>query len=116
MAKNQSIVTSLDDAVAPEVVAEERAKPKELKGTGNDVALSGQRRTITIHPTDGDGGSDAVFVSLNGYGYQIPRGEPFSVPVEVIEIIKNARTTVLSSGEGGKVLERTVQRHAFSLE
>lgn len=118
MAKNtQSQVTSLDDETpdtAAQAVAE--AEAPRVKGANHDAELSGNRRTITIHPTEGDGGSDAVPVAVNGFMYQIPRGKPFSVPVEVIEVLKNAKTTKYAQAPGGGVVESTVQRFAFSLE
>lgn len=126
MSKSNSQVTTLGDnqteaadqsqADAGDQSSKSKAKPNVVKGANADAQLSGKRRTITIHPTEGEGGSDAVFLSINGYAYQIPRGEPQSVPEEVVEVIKNAKTTVMTFGEGGKVVSREAQRYAFSLE
>lgn len=116
-AKNQSQVTTLDNNPTPTTDAPADAKPAvaEVKGANHDDQMSGERRLITIHPTEGEGGADAVFVGHNGYAYQIPRGTPQLVPVEVIEIIRNAKTTTYQSGKDG-VTERTVQRYAYTLE
>ena len=38
-----------------------------VKANGHDVMLSGKKARITIHPSDSDGGHDAVFLGLNGY-------------------------------------------------
>lgn len=110
MSKNQSQVTTLDDET-PEKTA---APAAALKGANHDSALSGKTRTVTIHPNDSEGGSDAVFLSINGYAYQIPRGIPVDVPVEVIEVLNNARQTVMSFGQGGSLVERNTPRFAFS--
>lgn len=111
MATAQSKVTTLDDDSSPA----EAAPAVAIKGANHDAALSGKTGTVTIHPTEGDGGSDAVFISINGYAYQIPRGMPVEVPAEVIEVLRNAKQTILSFGQGGALVERTVQRFAFSL-
>lgn len=110
----KSQITTLDSADDAALVAA-KAAPKKLKGANHDVALSGDKKTITIHPSEGEGGSDAVNVGVNGYVYQIPRGEPFEVPSEVVEVLKNAVQTSLSFGEGGKVVERSMPRYAFSV-
>jgi hypothetical protein len=118
MAKSNSQVSTLDDDANDSAQASPTAPAaaaREIKGNNHDEQLSGKRRTITINPTEGDGGHDAVFVSLNGYAYQIPRGEPQSVPEELVEILKNAKSTIYQSTKDG-VIERTVQRYSFTLE
>ena len=109
--KAQSQVTTLDTEDTTEATVQAVA----LKGSNHDATLSGKTGTVTIHPTEGDGGSDAVFLSINGYAYQIPRGMPVEVPSEVIEVLRNAKQTILSFGQGGALVERTVQRFAFSV-
>ena len=109
--KAQSQVTTLDD----EATTEAPVQAVALKGSNHDSELSGKTGTVTIHPTEGDGGSDAVFLSINGYAYQIPRGIPVQVPTEVIEVLRNAKQTIISFGQGGALVERTVQRFAFSV-
>lgn len=114
--KTNSQVSTLDDAAPVAAAAAAQAEAAPVVGRNHDDQLSGDRRLITIHPTEGDSGSDAVFVSLNGYAFQIPRGTPQNVPVEVIEIIKNAKITHRNAGPGGVPIERTVQRYAYTLE
>ena len=124
MAKTQSNVTTLDDeATGPaglgagtDAAASESATGAKILGSNHDGELSGDRRTVTIHPTDTDGGGDAVAIGLNGFMYQLPRGLPCHVPVEVLEILKNAKTTTFKAGADGKPVERTVQRFAYSIE
>ncbi|MEO8296345.1 MAG: hypothetical protein ABI574_00915 [Burkholderiales bacterium] len=113
MTKTQSKVTTLDDEASPDVVAA-GANVQQVVGTNHDEQLSGSKRTITIHPADGDGGTDAVSIGLNGYMYQIPRGKPVEVPAEVYQILLDAKQTLFQSVAGGGVVERVVQRFAFS--
>lgn len=111
MAKNQSQVTNLDDDAGNSDVAVATV----ISGANHDSALSGAKRTLTIHPSEGEFGSDAVFLQINGYAYQIPRGTPCLVPEEVIEVLNNAKQTLVSFGPGGVLIERTVHRYAFSV-
>ena len=124
MAKTNSQVTTLDDAedasamnpTGDAALAASAVSPL-IVGENHDSELSGERRTVTIHEGNGDGGSDAVFMSLNGYAYQAPRGVPVSLPVEVLEnCLRNAKTTVYTALSGGAVGERTIPRFAFSAE
>lgn len=111
---SNSQITTLDSAPAPEAGRPKRAEAKVV-GANHDVALSGKKSIVTIHPTEGEGGADAVFVSLNGYAYQIPRGEPQEIPAEVLEILKNAQTTTYSvDTKTGDVKARTVPRYAYT--
>ena len=107
----QSQVTTLDDdaPAAPAPVAE------RVDAGVNVVGLSGQRKTVTIHTTPEDGGSDPVFVGVNGHGYQIPRGKPCDIPVEVLEILNTAHQTLYAAQPGGGVSSRTVQRFPFTV-
>lgn len=112
---SNSQVTTIDTSPGPEA-ARPRRESAKVAGANHDVALSGKKAIVTIHPVEGDGGADAVFVSLNGYAYQIPRGEPQEVPAEVLEILKNAQTTTYSvDTKTGDVKERTVPRYAYTV-
>lgn len=118
---SDSKVTTLDDsaAMADDVVAtptRSKAATKAVKGANHDAALTGKTRVVTIHPTNDEAGSDAVFLSLNGYAYQIPRGIPVEVPDEVVQILKNAKQELTSFGKGGELITRETQRFPFSVE
>lgn len=116
MAKNQSQVSTIDDG-APETSAAPQAAAAEvaiIAGENHDDTLSGEFEIITIHSTPEDGGGDAVFVSHNGYAYQIPRDKPSKVPREVVQIIRDAKVTGYRSGQAGQVIEETRQRFPFS--
>lgn len=112
MSKDTTI-TSIDDQ--PVAAPKAATKAAAVKGANHDVALSGKTRTITIHTSEAEGGHDAVFLSINGYGYQIPRGTPVEVPVEVLHVLENAKVTSYSpSKTPGEFIERTAHRFAFS--
>jgi hypothetical protein len=116
---SDSKVTTLDDsaALADDVVTKSKpAASKAVKGANHDAALQGKVRVVTVHPTNDEGGSDAVFLSLNGYAYQIPRGIPVEVPDEVVQILKNAKQSLTSFGKGGELITRETQRFPFSVE
>lgn len=118
---SDSKVTTLDDsaAMADEIVAsapKAKAAAKAIKGANHDAALTGKTRIVTIHPTNDEGGSDAVFLALNGYAYQIPRGIPVEVPDEVVQILKNAKQELTSFGKAGELITRETQRFPFSVE
>lgn len=114
MAKTTTI-TTLDDDSSPDVQAQAPATAAELKGANSDDALSGTKVLLTIHPTETDGGSDAVNVGLNGYMYQIPRGKPFVVPVELVRILDNAVTTTYHQTPAG-LIEKHSKRFPYSVE
>lgn len=103
-----SQITTLDDPIeAPKPAAKKTAKSKaadanRLTGANMDAELSGKMVMLTIHPTSNPGGRKAMFVGLNGYAYQIPRGTPWKVPAEVADVVANAITTTY---EGGAVVE-----------
>lgn len=86
-----------------------------IKVTGHDVALSGKKARITIHPSDVDGGNDAVFLGLNGYAYQIPRGEPFVVPVELLGVLENAITERVTQNEKMDTILTRAPRYAYTV-
>jgi len=105
-AKSQ-ISTIGDEPVAAEEVA---------TTTPGVTAPAGDKEYITIHSGGEDGGTDAVFVGLNGYAYQIPRDKPFLVPKEVTQILRDAVFTSYKAGPGGAVTERTMPRYVFTTQ
>ena len=86
-----------------------------VKANGHDVALSGKKARITIHPSDSDGGQDAVFLGLNGYAYQVPRGEPVVVPVELLEVLENAITEKLVQNSMSDTSITRAPRYAYAV-
>ncbi len=101
---SDSQISTIDDPV-------EAKKPRKVSEAKPVV---GDRQIITIHSSPDESGSDAVFVGVNEYAYQIPRDKPFEVPSAVVEVLRNAVVTTMKPGPGGAVVERTMPRYAFS--
>lgn len=116
MSKDSTQVSTIDDeqpaAQAPKQAA---AAAKKVKGANHDAALSGDKKTITIHVSDAEHGHEAVSLSINGYAYQIPRGEPVEVPVEVLHVLENAKVDKFETAKDGSEIKRTSNRFAFSV-
>ncbi|WOB06470.1 hypothetical protein [Piscinibacter gummiphilus] len=114
---NTSQVTTLDDGKKPESAASKAAVGAVAKvdGKNHDADLSGKRKLITIFKDATEGGSDAVFLSINGYAFQIPRGKPFNVPAEVVSVLRDAKTEHMVMGQHG-VEVTEVPRYNFSVE
>lgn len=115
MSKTSSQVTTLDSKPTAKASTDAAPAAIEVKGSSHDAALSGERITITVHPGNDQLGSEAVFVSVNGYAYQIPRGVPCSVPVEVAEVLDNAQVTHYQAALAGGVTERVANRFQYNV-
>ena len=85
------------------------------KASGNDVGLSGDKVTITIHASEGEFGHEAVPVGHNNVVYQIPRGKAWVVPKEVAQIVADAVVTSYKPAAGGQNTEMVTPRFAFSI-
>lgn len=110
-----SQVSTLESTKPSQAAAAAAIKAKVVKSNGHDVALSGKKASLTIHPSEGIGGEDAVLVGLNGFMYQIPRGEPQEIPVEALAILENSVGVHLSTDKAGEVKERRVPRFAYTV-
>lgn len=109
-----SNVTTLDDELSIDN-KQAVAVPVHALKSRLDATLSGKRKILTIHNDSADGGSDAVFLSINEFAYQIPRGVPCNVPSEVVEIMRHAIVTTYERDKiSGAVVERRTPRYAFS--
>lgn len=116
---SDSKVTTLDDAaaLADKAMKTKASTPvKKAQGANHDAALTGSKRILTIHQTNDDGGAEDVFVGVNGYGYQIKRGEPVEVPEEVVQVIANAKQELMTFGKDGNVIARTTPRFPYSVQ
>lgn len=106
-----STVTTLDDAPATgdapaTTQAAKTTAAKAKTGTAaaaKEAGIGNARKTITIHQGEGTAGRDDVPVFVNGFGFSIKRGKPVEVPVEVIEVLRNAVTTQYENGEAIEV-------------
>jgi hypothetical protein len=108
--------TTLDDAPAQGAASTPVSADAALLVKHHED-LSGERRILTIHqdPGMGDEGKHAVFVGLNGVGYQVPRSKPVNVPVELVNNLENARYKQYSRNEKGEVIESEVPRFAMTI-
>lgn len=110
-----SQVSTLESTKPAASAAVKPAKAALVKSNGHDVALSGKKATLTIHPSEGIGGEDAVLVGVNGFMYQIPRGEPQEIPVEALAILENSVGVHISTDKAGEAKERRVPRFAYTV-
>jgi hypothetical protein len=111
-------VTTLDDVQTQNAAtaAGSAVEDAELLNVKFDDTLSGERALVTIHSEKGEGGSNAVFLSLNGHAYQVPRDKAWNVPAELVEVLDNARQTYFErEGDTGPVVERHAPRMAYSV-
>ena len=105
-------ITDISDAPAKKAAA----PTVKARVVGEDVNLSGKKKTITIHVSELEGGRDAVSIGINGYTWQVPRGIPVEVPVELVHVLENAKTsTYTSTGKPGEYNEQVNYRFAFSV-
>ncbi len=62
---------------------------------------------------------DAIHVAINGYAYNIPRDTDVSLPLSVIEVLRNAKYTTYTlkkrgeGEEGNELVGQDVQRFPF---
>lgn len=121
MSNDNTQVSSIDDApVKTDATAPAKAQvsgKRTPKVDGHDIALSGKKKTITIHTSEAEGGHDAVAIGLNGYMYQVPRGMPVEVPVELVYILENAKVSTYhpAGNNSTDLVERVSNRFAFSV-
>lgn len=124
MSKDSSVSTLGEDT--PETKAAEaadqaakaadggKAKAKATNKDGLDQTLINQgfsgKRVLLSLPAARDDEQDFVLVGVNGVAFQIPRGKPFSVPIEVCEVLDNA----LETRYGRDGVGREVPRHPYS--
>lgn len=111
-----SKITSIDDAPVTDAAA---GTPAEVAVAGeliqHNEALSGVRKILTIHPEGGEGGNTAVFIGLNGVGFQVPRGKPWNVPVELVNNLDNAEQTIYERNDKGEMIPRVAPRFAYTV-
>lgn len=101
---SDSQMTSIDD----ETPVEKSSRPSKVDkakqtAAANEAGLTGARKIITIHQGEGAAGREDVDIFVNGFGFKIKRGKPVDVPVEVVEVLKNAVTTTYENGESIEV-------------
>jgi hypothetical protein len=72
---------------------------------------------VLVHTSDKPGGEDPVFVSINGRGMYVPRGQNVWVPEKFVGALKAAEEKhypEYDGGDGGLGKPRLVQSYPFS--
>jgi len=74
-------------------------------------------KKITIHipASEKEGGSDPVFLGINGFGYTLPRGIDMEVSESVVEVLNNAVQDIVTQRPDGELLHRDVVAHPFQI-
>lgn len=85
-----------------------------------DKVRKATKRLIMINNQEGPGGDQAVFVAVNGMGYNIPREKQVLVPEPVVQVLENAIESTYqrdqSNGQDfGPVVERKRKRFPFQV-
>lgn len=110
--KKDTSVTTIDDA--PLVV--EVKKAADIAVSDHADAMTGERLEVVIQAGEGAIGKQPVFLAINGHGFNVPRGIPVHLPVEVVEILDNATQVVYEHDQAtDKMLEREVKRYSYSV-
>ena len=87
----------------------------EKKDAGQPAKDTG-RVTIVIPSHSGKGGSDDVFVSVNGRDYLIRRDAEAIVPPDVVNALNDAVATEYLTDEAGRIVgERNVPRYPYQI-
>lgn len=87
----------------------------KAQANGVDKALSGRRATVRLHATSDQLGQEAVPVGVNGVMYLIPRDVECDIPYEVLDVLKNAVTQIISTNKDGSESSRESPRFNFSV-
>lgn len=113
---SNSQVSTLESKPAPQAAGKSApaAAVQKIAGNKHDVALSGKKAQITIHAGQDEAGQEPAFIGLNGFAYQIPRDVPVEVPIEVLSILENAVTEIVSTTKDGGVKTRNAPRYAYT--
>ena len=73
------------------------------------------RVLINIAKQQGKGGSEDVFVGVQGVGYRIPRALDIAVPKRVAEVLRNAVQTIVTQDDDGLMHHEKVHTYPFSI-
>ena len=108
---SDTTVTTLDDnPVIEKAPKATKAVKAQASAAFTEAGLTGARKTVTIFMGEGESGREDVQVGVNGVVFNIKRGKPVEVPVEVVEVLNNAVSTKYENGQAVEV-----PRFAFSV-
>jgi hypothetical protein len=86
----KSEITTLESAPVEAAVE----APKLATGL---PGASGERAILTIFSGQGEEGLQDVDCGINGYPFQIKRDMPVNVPIELVQVFKNAVVTTYNA-------------------
>lgn len=92
----------------------ERDKMDSRSGPSAKAADSPRVRII-FHNQEGPGGSEDIFVSVNGRAYLIKREHEVSLPPEVMRVIENAEQSVFERGADNRLREKLIKRYSYTI-
>lgn len=113
----RSNVSTIDDEGSPDVKAATSKKAADASisiEVAGGVKLSGKRALLRIASEKVDGGKDPVFVGYQGHGFLIPRDKDINCPVELVNVLNDARVTEYEQVAGGGVATE-INRFAMSV-
>lgn len=87
--------------------------PERIDGSALEGKSNFRYVTINIAKQDKPGGSEPVFVGVQGVGYTIPRAKNIDVPSPVVEVLKNARQDMVTQNEEGEIEHAEVLTYPF---
>ncbi|WP_157407085.1 hypothetical protein [Janthinobacterium sp. CG3] len=111
--ENSNISTLEDDVV--DAVGSTSRDVAAVAGSIHDDAMCGDRLDITMFEQEGEAGSEAVSLGVNGVGYLIPRGMRVSVPVEVVHVLDNAVQRIYEPLKNGEMRPRELKRFNYTV-
>lgn len=88
---------------ADEITVETPQTPVSSKPVKQDEIGSHEKMIIVINEQDGPGGSDPVFLAVNGRGILVPRGKESPVRKPYVEVLKNATRRIPIMGEDSSI-------------
>lgn len=93
------------------VIDEKPATPKKRASR----KPKSDRIKVRFHNQEGvPGGTDDIFVGVNGRGYQIQREKDVELPKSVLHVIDNAVITKTERDADGNEVNRDIQRFTYS--
>ncbi len=117
--KNEEAKAVKDQAQAKDVekteaAAVETTTPAEVEGKQLDAAKTEKKYKLTINSETGPGGSDAVFVGVNGKQSLIPRDKECVVSEGTINVLNDAVMKLPIMDDEGKIIGwRQAKAHSF---
>lgn len=109
-----SSISTIDDEPDSERDTPAPSSARTIAVADHGDQMTGEKVELTLFQSEGDNGSQPVFIGLNGHGTLIPRGVRVKIPVEVVDILDNAVQT-LYTNVNNVMVPREVKRYAYTL-